>query len=373
MQKRKLIIIIISVLLCACLVFGVIGLLENKKNSNQKKPVQRNYQITYKYYLNDVEVAQVPTNPTFISEDETGSSSSKIVDDAENLYSFNTYSCTNKVTGKWNDETWSFEHSNTADATCSLYFVTNYNTVKIELTNAKLANEKEKEKRIDRNEDAVFKVNPTEGYKFEKAECTNKEVVEWDEDAKELIVRSITSETTCKANFVVAKFTVETEVDFGTGTTSLEYEYGKKVEIKVEPASEYGNPEITCTNEQKGTWKDNQFVIEKITNNTKCSIKFTKLQSKVQFTVSLDVGSNGLLVSGESSRLVLSGADVSWSVRPNEGYTIKTDPSCTAGKPSVKTSGNDFIITLKEVDQDATCTVIYEKVTSQEQPSTTVE
>ncbi len=37
MQKRKLIIIIISVLLCACLVFGVIGLLENKKKFESKE------------------------------------------------------------------------------------------------------------------------------------------------------------------------------------------------------------------------------------------------------------------------------------------------------------------------------------------------
>ena len=362
MKIKKIVTIALIPMTCICLALGIVGLLNSKKN-NKPVNIEKNYQITYKYYLNDVEVAQLPTNPTFISSEEE-QSSIQTENDVEKLYAFNTYSCTNNVTGTWDDETWSFKHSNTADATCSLYFVTTYNTLKVELTNAKFNSDKDKEQKVNRGEDAVIKLIPNEGYQFEKGECSNNEVVDWDKDAKELIIRSITAETTCKINFVISKFTIETEVNYGTGTTSVEYEYGKKVDINVEPATEYGNPEIKCTNDQKGVWNNNVFTIEKLTNNTKCVITFIKLQSKIQFTATLEVGQNGSIISGSSSQLVLSGGYVSWNVQPNEGYTIKTDPSCTAGKPTVSSSGNAFIITLKDIDKDATCTVIYEKVTA---------
>ena len=132
MSNKKPIAIVLVALTAVCLCLGTIGLLENRKNAKPAEKPQRNYQVTYKYYLNDVEVSQMPTNATMISEDEeTSSSSSKQELAVEKLYAFNTYSCTNNVTGTWNDETWTFTHSNTADATCSLYFVTTYNTLKI--------------------------------------------------------------------------------------------------------------------------------------------------------------------------------------------------------------------------------------------------
>ena len=113
-----------------------------------------------------------------------------------------------------------------------------------------------------------------------------------------MIVRSVISETTCKATFKVSKFTVETQVNMGTGSTKVEYEYGKNVEINVTPAEEYGNPDIVCTNEQKATWKDNVLKIEKLTNSTKCTVTFKKLQSKTEYTATLNVGNNGTIISG---------------------------------------------------------------------------
>ena len=277
-MNKKVFMIVLIALTSVCLCLGTIGLLDNKKNGTPNNKPQRNYQVTYKYYLNDVEVSQMPTNATMISEEEEVSSSSEKQQlDVEKLYAFHTYSCTNNVTGTWNDETWTFTHSNTADATCSLYFVTTYNTVRVEATNAKITSEKEM--KITRGQDAVVKITPNEGYAFDKATCTNEEVADWDNDAKELIVRSVTLETTCNAEFKMSKFNVETQVNNGTGTTKVEYEYGKKVEINTIPAEEYGDPEIVCTNDQKGTWKDNTFTIEKLTNNTKCTITFKKVQS----------------------------------------------------------------------------------------------
>ena len=360
MDSKKPLLIVLIILTASCLCLGTVGLLENRKNSKPNDKPQRDYQVTYKYYLNDVEVAQMPTNATMISEEEESSVSSKKEEmDVEKLYAFNTYKCTNNVTGTWNDTTWTFTHSNTADATCSLYFVTTYNTVKIEVTNAKI--ESQSELKVNRAQDAVIKIIPNEGYVFDEASCTNNEVVDWDKDAKELIVRSVTLETTCIAKFKMSKFTVETQVTNGAGSTKVEYEYGKKVDITTVPAEEYGNPEIVCTNEQKGTWKDDVFTIEKLTNDTKCAITFKKVQTKVSFTVSIDVGTHGTLESGASSTVVLAGASASWTVRAKEGYIINADPTCTAGTV-VRSGSNPYVIKLENVTADAECTVNYYKL-----------
>ena len=359
MNNRKPMAIVLVALTVACLCLGTIGLLENKKNVKPVKS-QRNYQVTYKYYLNDVEVPQMPTNATMISEE----ASSSVIEvestmNVEKLYAFNTYKCTNNVTGTWDEKTWTFKHSNTADATCSLYFVTTYNTVKVEVTNAKITSENEL--KINRGKDAVIKITPNEGYVFDEASCTNNEVVDWDKDAKELIVRSVTLETTCTAKFKMSKFAVETQVTNGAGSTKVEYEYGKKVEIKTVPAEEYGNPDITCTNEQKATWANDMLTIDKLTNDTKCTITFKKLQEKVSFTVSIDVGEHGRLESGASSTVVLTGASASWTVRAKEGYIINSDPTCTAGSV-VRSGSNPYVIKLENITADAECVVNYYKL-----------
>ncbi len=356
MENKKIIAIIIGVLSAICLVLGVIGLLESKKTP--KIEPNKNYQVTYKYYLNEVEVAQMPVNPKQIVDDGSSITSSNEMN-VEELYEFNTAKCTNNVTYTWDKESWTFTPSNTADSTCSLYFVTTYNIVKIEVTNAKVTTPAET--KVKRGEDAVIKITPDEGYEFEKAECSNEKEAEWDKDAKELIIRGITTETTCKATFSMSKFSVEVQVNMGSGSTKVEYEYGKAVEIKnVTPAEEYGNPDIVCTNNQKATWKDNSLNIEKLTDNTKCSVTFKKTQSKTEYTATLIVGANGTILSGANPTKVMSGGTVSWNVRVAEGYK-PDDITCRGGNGDIKASDNDYIVTLKNVTEDAECSIIYKQ------------
>ena len=70
MDSKKPLLIVLIILTASCLCLGTVGLLENRKNSKPNDKPQRDYQVTYKYYLNDVEVAQMPTNATMISEEE---------------------------------------------------------------------------------------------------------------------------------------------------------------------------------------------------------------------------------------------------------------------------------------------------------------
>ena len=354
MQNKKIIAIIIGIMFVICLALGVLGFLKSKKTDKEpEKPIT--YQVTYKYYLNDVEVARMPENPTLITPAEEASSSVQETD-FKKLYAFNTATCTNNVTYTWNDSTWTFTPSNTADSTCSLYFVTTYNKVKIEVTNATITSSAETD--IDRGKDAVIKIKPNEGYSFKESICTADQKAEWDKDANELLIRNVINETSCNVYFEISKFNVEIEVNMGSGTTKFESEYGKKIESKITPAEGYGSPTITCSNDQDGTWASDLFTIEKLTNETKCVVTFKKLQSKQEYTVSLDLMEKGTLLSGTNPTKVVAEGSVSWNVRANENYTV-SDVTCDSGSGSVNPSENDYIITVSGITKDTECSVLY--------------
>lgn len=344
MKSKKPIAILLIALTVLSLACGVVGYLESKKET--KEPPVVKYNVIYRYYLNDVEVEQMPTNSTLIS-----SSMSTTDTSAENLYAFNTATCTNKVNYKWNESTWTFTPDNTADSTCKLYFVTTYNPITVTATNGKVT--PLVDNKIKRGEDAVIKITPTEGYEYDKTTCTNNEVVEWNKDKKELTIKSIYAETTCEVNFKISKFAVEVKVNNGTGATKVEYEYGKNVEVNVAAATGYGTPTISCTENQVGEWKNGVFTIEKLTKETVCTVDFKQIQN-TSFTVNLTVGDHGILASGTPTVTVVRGSYATFNISVDEGWNID-EVSCTAGTPTK--SGN--IVTVRNITQNTECTLSY--------------
>lgn len=352
MKNKKSIAILLIALTILTLACGIVGFLESRKD--EKKPNNNvKYNVIYRYYLNEVEVEQMPTNPTLISSSTSGTDTS-----AEKLYAFNTASCTNKVTYKWDDATWTFTPDNTADSTCKLYFVTTYNEIKVEATNGTIT--PLVDNKIKRGEDAVVKISANEGYEYDKTTCTNGEAVEWNKEKNELTIKSIYSETTCKVEFKISKFTVEIKVNNGTGATKVEYEYGKKVEVNVAASTGYGTPTITCTNNQVGEWKSGIYTIAKLTNETVCTIDFKQIETATSFNVTLDVGEHGTLASGTPTIIVVRGSYASYTISTNEGWLID-QVLCDAGTPSK--SGN--IVTIRNITQNTECTLSYrENVTN---------
>lgn len=348
MKNKKVIAIIIVALAVISLALGVIGYLQYRKGTN---PNNIQYTVTYKYYLNNDEVTEMPTNATLVSsssEEEMSSSG-----ETEKIYAFNSANCTNKVKYKWNDSKWTFTPENTADSVCSLYFVTTTNELTVTATNAVvtplLSN------KIKRGEDAVLVITPTEGYKYKSTTCTNNEVAEWDATKKELTIKSIYDKTSCAVTYEMSKFSVEAKVTNGSGATKVEYNYGTKVEINLAAASGYGNPTIACTNTQTGTWANGVFTITKLTNDTVCTVDFKQLQTNTTYTVTLDLGSHGILASGTPTVTVVSGSSASFTVTViNSNYLLDT-PTCTGG--SVSRQGN--IITISNVTQNISCTANY--------------
>ncbi len=348
MKSKKPIVVLLIALTILSLACGIVGFLESRKN-NEKEPTEVKYNVMYKYYLNEIEVEQMPTNPTLVSSSTSASETS-----VEKLYAFNTASCTNKVTYKWDEATWTFTPSNTADSTCKIYFVTTYNTIEVKATNGTvtpLASNK-----IKRGEDAIIKITPTDGYEYEKTTCSNNEVVEWNKDKQELTVKSISAETTCDVVFKISKFTVEIKVNNGTGSTKVEYDYGKKVEINVAAATGYGTPTISCTNNQTGEWKNEIYTIEKLTNETVCTIDFKQIQTNTSFTVTLDPGNHGILASGTPTVTVVRGSYATFNINVDDGWEID-QIQCTDGV--VSKSGN--IVTVRNIIQNTECSIIYKE------------
>lgn len=347
MKNKKTIAIFITALAILSLALGIVGYLEYRKGNI---PDDVKHTVTYRYYLNNEEVNEMPTNATLISSSSEISSSTT---EAEKLYAFNTASCTNKVTYEWDDDAWTFTPANTADTTCSLYFVTTTNELTVTATNAvvtPLASNK-----ITRGEDAIIKITPTEGYAYKETICTNNEVVEWDLEKSELTIKNINAETTCAATYELSKFSVEVKVSNGSGATTVEYNYGTKVEINITASSGYGTPEITCSNDQKGTWANGVFTIAKLTKTSICNVNFKQLQSAATYTVSIDTGAYGVLATGASAVSVISGGSVSFPiVVTNDNYILST-ATCTGGSSRRE---NNMII-VSNVTQNISCTVVY--------------
>ena len=347
MKSKKTVAIFITALAVLSLALGVVGYFEFKKGDNT---TDTEYKVTYKYYLNGDPVTEMPTNATLISSSSEESTSTE---EGENLYAFNTATCTNKVKFKWNEASWKFTPANTADTTCSLYFVTTTNEITLNATNAvvtPLENSK-----IKRGEDAVFTVTPTEGYAYKETVCTNNEVAEWDSETKQLTIKSIYEETSCDVTYELSKYSLEVKVTNGSGATKVEYDYGTKVEINLTAASGYGSPTITCTNSQTGTWANGVFTIAKLTNNSVCSVDFKQSQTSTTYKVELDLGDHGTLATGTPIITVVSGSSASFLINVASGFLL-ADPTCTEGGTPSRQSNT---ITISNVTKNVTCTALY--------------
>lgn len=350
MDNKKPIAIFLVALTIISLICGIVGFIENKKEP--KKIPEVKYNVVYNYYLNKVEVEDMPTNPTLLSSSMSSNETS-----IDKLYAFDTYSCTNKVLAKWDEENWKLVTDNTADTTCNIYFVTTYNEFEIKATNAKVT--PLTSNKIKRGENVVIKITPSEGYIYDKTVCDNNEEAEWNKDKNELTIKSIYGNTSCEASFVLSKFSVEVKVNNGTGSTKVEYEYGKEVEINIAASIGYGTPTISCTNNQAGLWKDGIFTIKKLTNETICTINFQLLQTAVTYTATLSLNSNqGSIkdtIGTTKTNNVEKNGSTSWTVIPPTGYSLYA-VSCTANTVTSSTI-NGNIIYLNGITGNTTCTI----------------
>lgn len=325
MNKFRLVMILMIIGILLCSAAGIYGYLNNNENNNVNK-----YDVKIEYYLDEEKVDTMPKNTV-----------------EEIKYKYDRYVCTNKVTGTWNEDKWTFTPNKTADATCKVYFAGAMYQVTLNISNGLLATDTET--LINKGKDGIFTITPTTGYVFDTAICTNEEEIFWDETKNELTVKNIQDNTSCDVAFKLSELEVEISVTNGGGSITKTAQYGAELTSSVTPTSGYGDPTITCTNEQTGTWASNVFKVESVTSNTKCTVTF-KLTATILYTVTLEI--SGGHATTPTPQTIESGANAYFTLTIDSGYEIDsiTGSGCNA------TFENSLVV-VPNVIKNTTCTV----------------
>ena len=90
------------------------------------------------------------------------------------------------------------------------------------------------------------------------------------------------------------------------------------------PKEGYENPEVKCSNNQNGVFKENTFSIDKVTNDTDCTIVFKKTPAK-KYTFKVELPSLVTILNGSTSSEVEEGKDAEITMKVEDGYTMTLD------------------------------------------------
>lgn len=325
-KKNKTgVLITLITLIVICLFCGIIGFLESKKDTTNKKPnTNKDYKVAYKYYIDGEEVKEMVENDfTEIENKDFEGQIDKIPN-----YKFEKYACTNNVIGEWDEENWKFNPDLTANTTCRLYFIKTLHTVTIKANNGKLPNNESEEKVIVQiNDEEKINILPNDGFKYEKVECNNDVIANYDETTKDLTISNISKDAICTISYQISDYVVEVNTSNGTVSESKKNtNYGGTVTFDVTPSENYKFDRVSCTNNQNNAnYSNGKLTITGITDDTICTIEF----KPIKYEVSLEVINGNLLSSSPSTQSVAEGRTVSFGITPNEGYQITgADASC---------------------------------------------
>ena len=84
---------------------------------------------------------------------------------------------------------------------------------------------------------------------------------------------------------------MDLNVKNGQGSTTENAKYGESVSAVVEANEGYDSPKIECTNNQEPTLENNRLTIEKLTDNTTCTVTFNKVkETKYKLTINVSEG-----------------------------------------------------------------------------------
>lgn len=355
-KKSNALVYILLFLITICLAGGIVGLMAKKSginsNTNSKKD-PKDFKVTYKYYLDGEEVNEMVKQDTIQVENPEFEG----VMDKKDLYTYDKYTCTNEVTGSWNNEQWSFTPELTADTTCRLYFLKIFHEVTVNTTNGLLPNNTNTQKfLIERNNSKITNVIPTEGYKIDtNLKCTNEVNAVYNEETKDLTISNVNKDSICTIPFVLRGYEVEIQVSMGEAKeTKKTANFGDTVTFETTPLENYIFDTVNCTNNQVGEFDQvsNILSIKNLNNDTKCVVQFKQNKHQVNLKV---VG--GALVNVKSPLSVDNNGSAAFPLSKNEGYKY-TGAKLTCDGVTVESELNTAtnILTIKNVTQDLNCT-----------------
>lgn len=346
-MKNKGLIAFTTILFLLSASAGTVGYLENKNKEIEPNNEVKN-EIKYRYFLEDLEVDSMPKNET--TTNENGEEVQNII------YALSSFKCTNEITGTFDTEKWEFIPSVNKNGECSLYFVnTQYEVI---LTTINAEQDESNLRFINRESDGVFKINPNEGYEFnDNYVCTDGKEGQWDPANNTFTINAITSDIACKLTFEIKNLNMDVTVTNGNGNTTETAKYGESISAIIEPNDGYGNPKIECTNNQTAKFVDNQLVIDKITSDTSCKVKFLLLPiEKYKLTID-NIPENVTIVNGSDVQEIEKGKTGTIILKANEGYEI-SNISCEGITPNKETLEDGSIkYSFLSVTKNITCTV----------------
>lgn len=391
-MKNKGLLIIVIILLIGCVGCGTFGYILHRKNAQNTGNKEK---ITYIYYLDNVLVEKnllisvekykeilvqteknknedvnsqneneratnettTPDENTVGNENVPTSEQERETTEPEKIAAiFNTYSCTNNLTGSWDEKNWTFIPTEEKVSTCNLYFNKAYYDVTLTVTGA----EKLESQKIERETDGVFEITPFEGYVYdeEALRCSNNKEAFWNKETSKFTIPSINSDVTCTVVFRLQNLSFELKID-NNGTlpdsnqSKQTVEFGKDISAIFTVKDKYQFDKISCTNDQVATVQNNTVKIAKLTNDTICTIttKSAPVQ-KVTVTVA-GTNDNIKLSSGGGTYDKGSTATLNFEVTPPADIHNIT---CTGGYVPQK-DGANYIYKIHNVNDNITCTV----------------
>ena len=346
MKNKGLFIILLMLFLLSVAGAGIGFYEHNKVKPNNPNPETPQAKITYKYYLEDEEVQEMPGADKIM--DELGNETDKY------KYKFARYQCIdNTVTGQFNEDEWKFVPNVEKDTTCNLFFVNSTYEVTLTVTNGKA--DESNPKYIEREKDGEFKIIPSEGYKFESAQCSDDKTATWNEENNTLTINAIMKSVACKIVFEVKELKMDVTVVNGKGTTTETAKYGESISAIVEPNEGYQNPKLECTNDQKAEFKDNKITISKITDNTKCTLTFVEKPIKKYNIKITTLPDTITIVKGSTDNSVEEGKTGTFMLKGTTG--VKPTIKCSVEPSKTENTTEGYLYTFLNVTKDITCEV----------------
>ena len=161
------------------------------------------------------------------------------------------------------------------------------------------------------------KTLPESGYTYHHTECNGTKVKEenvtYNEETKTFSINGITEQNNCKFYFnkngeeIIRTYEVQVTVLNGTieGETRKVVRSNENTTFSLNPTDGYGNPTVTCTNNQTGSVTNNTLTVSNVTNDTVCTVEFKELSGAERIIAkSIDNNSDGLIKisqAGDSS------------------------------------------------------------------------
>ena len=130
------------------------------------------------------------------------------------------------------------------------------------------------------------KTLPESGYTYHHTECNGTKVKEenvtYNEETKTFNINGITEQNNCKFYFnkngeeIIRTYEVQVTVLNGTieGETRKVVRSNENTTFSLNPTDGYGNPTVTCTNNQTGSVTNNTLTVSNVTNDTVCTVEF---------------------------------------------------------------------------------------------------